>query len=55
MGELAADLRKRHITLALARASHDVRHDLTVGGLLADAAGGNTFESVSDAVAGVTE
>ncbi len=55
MGELAADLRKRHITLALARASHDVRHDLTVGGLLADAAGGKTFESVSDAVAGVTE
>jgi high affinity sulfate transporter 1 len=51
LGGLAAELKQRGITTAIARASHLVHHDLKHSGLLADIGPEHIYASVEDAVA----
>jgi high affinity sulfate transporter 1 len=48
--DLAAELRKRGVSIEIARASHLVHHDLKHGALLAQLGAGHLFASVQDAV-----
>ncbi len=50
LGQLAADLKSRGVSTAIARASHLVHHDLKHSGLLADIGPENLYRSVEEAV-----
>jgi MFS superfamily sulfate permease-like transporter len=54
LGELATELDRRGVDLALARSSHLVHHDLKHSGLLADFSSGRLFATVEDAVDALT-
>jgi len=50
LSELAHELRARGVTIAVARASHIVHHDLKHSGLLADIGADHLYRSVEEAV-----
>ena len=50
LGDLVAELRRQGVTLAIARSSHLVHHDLKHGALLAQLGPGHLFTSVEAAV-----
>jgi MFS superfamily sulfate permease-like transporter len=51
LGDLAAELKQRGITVAIARASHLVHHDLKHSGLLKAIGPEQLYSTVEDAVA----
>lgn len=53
LGELADELQKEKVTIAIARASHLVHHDLKHGGLLKNIGPDRLFDTVEDAVRAV--
>ena len=55
LGELAAELKKQKVALAIARSSHLVHHDLKHGGLLTHIGPEQLFDTVEDAVKAVSQ
>jgi len=51
LGALATELKTEGVTIAIARSSHLVHHDLKHSGLLHDIGPDNLFATVEDAVA----